>query len=192
MIEIDWIKDYNKDFICYECQQEYLKLGGFRGKKKLFYCSLCKNTKSSSIDLKRRSLHLKTNTPEDGVDWNREYKGEFVCPTCNTLGMKFKQRYINDKEEKRTRFICSNASCRKTCVTFYSITIEPVQDPINSSIIWYTNSKIKDFVCPKCKSKNIYFSHIERDRVVFKCRNKECKSLYLNRYTSLAIRGLQE
>lgn len=180
MIDIDWKKDYKGDFICYKCEQSKLVLGGFRGKNKLFLCPYCKACISSSINLKRRSQHLKLNLEDKGIDWNREYQGEFACPTCNSLGMKFKQRVTKKNGDKCVRFICPNPSCKQIYSTFHSIRIEPISDPVNPNIVWYTNQKIKDFVCLKCKSKNIYFDGIKDNKVQLKCRNKECKASYQN------------
>lgn len=103
------------------------------------------------------------------IDWKKDYRGEFVCPHCNTLGMKFlSKQHRNDIND--VRFSCPK--CRKTCKTYFLTNMHLVSDPTNSGVVWYTNHKIGGFICPSCQSENIYFTEIDgtTGKKRFRCR----------------------
>ncbi len=104
------------------------------------------------------------------IDWKKDYHGEFVCPKCNSLGMVPQGIHkLNNKKQ----FFCKH--CRKFLSDSINIDIKAVQDPLNDSVIWYTNYRIKYFVCPKCEDNNMYFSYINKhNKKIFLC--KSCKT----------------
>ncbi len=166
MIEIDWKNDYCHDFVCYKCQQAKLSLNGFQRGKRQFHCPQCQCQIPSSLSLNRRSLYLESRLVDEEIDWSKDYNDEFVCPKCSKLGMI--ARGINRCTNKR-QFYC--LSCKKVQQESCQINIRAISDPINSGLTWYTNHKVKGFICPECQSENIYFSQISYGKKRFLCRN---------------------
>ena len=76
------------------------------------------------------------------INWDEDYKREFICPQCSEENMKIKGR--NKCNQKY--FYC--LQCNKYCLESSRIDIEAVKDPLNSSIVWYTGYRIPEFVCP--------------------------------------------
>ncbi len=179
MVEINWHKDYQGEFICPKCEQKKLVLRGFFKGERLFYCSQCQYKILSSINLNRRSFYLESRLKDEHIDWNKDYQGEFVCSECGTLGMSV--RGIS-KSNKKRQFYCH--ICKKVQQESCDISIQAVNDPINHGVTWYTNHQIKDFICPQCQAQNIYFIGIEGNKKYFKCRScqaKQCDSICLTR-----------
>ena len=106
------------------------------------------------------------------INWQDEYKGEFICPECHTPGIVVKA-FI--KASNKRSFSCSN--CQKFMLESCEINIRVVKDPINEGIIWYTNHLIKSLLCLKCGEESIYFSRIDDGKKQFKCRscNYRCR-----------------
>lgn len=107
------------------------------------------------------------------IDWKKDYKGEFVCPECNTLGMVHRGFHkLNNKRQ----FFCR--SCRKLLSESFSINIKAVEDPVNLGVVWYTNHRYKDFSCQKCEDNNIFFTGIQSSKKRFQC--KSCKKYHFD------------
>lgn len=177
MIKANWKQDYCKDFTCYKCQQAKLNLAGMNRGRQQLRCSNCNSVVQLSININRRSWFLDSRLVDEQTDWEKSYKGEFICPECQSLGMIV--RGVHKSNNKR-QFWCS--SCKKTQLESCQINIRSISDPINAGLIWYTNHKIKGFVCPKCQCKNMYFAKIEDGKKRFRCRTcktyqKDCLSL---------------
>jgi integrase len=109
------------------------------------------------------------------IDWKKDYQGEFVCPSCNSFSMKF-LRKANRSSCKGLMFKCTQ--CNKCCKIPQPTNINPIADPTNEGVIWYTNHRIRGFICPNCQAKDIYFAEIDKDinKKRFKCRT--CKKRY--------------
>ncbi len=107
------------------------------------------------------------------TDWRKDYNGEFICPYCQ-------QRKIVLRGLNRHREQCFRCSyCGRHLQDSCRIYIQAVKDPINLGVIWYTNHKIRDFICPKCHEANIFFSHIKsRNKKCFLCRS--CQRRWLD------------
>lgn len=100
------------------------------------------------------------------IDWYNDYKGEFICQRCNQSGMCLAGKNKNRKQ----KFRCS--SCGRQCYDSCQINIQAVADPVNPELVWYTDHKIFDFVCPNCQARELYFRSIDQrmKRVLFTCR----------------------
>lgn len=109
------------------------------------------------------------------IDWKKDYNNEFVCPLCNKIGMQFLRKTYRHNI-KGARFICPH--CNQTCKAPLLTNIHPVADPTNKEVVWYTNHKIRDFICPSCQARNIYFDSINKEigKKRFKCRS--CRKRY--------------
>lgn len=129
MVEINWHKDYQGEFICPKCEQKKLVLRGFFKGERLFYCSQCQYKILSSINLNRRSFYLESRLKDEHIDWNKDYQGEFVCSECGTLGMSV--RGIS-KSNKKRQFYCH--ICKKVQQESCDISIQAVNDPINHGV----------------------------------------------------------
>lgn len=105
MIEIDWKKDYRREFVCPKCQYLGLKLNGMSRppkypnfSKRMFGCPACGRKTSESCE----------NNWIDGgfeVNWRTDYKvGEFACPNikCNA-----RQVRLAGKRNTKRSFICA-------------------------------------------------------------------------------------
>jgi integrase len=110
------------------------------------------------------------------INWEQDYKEEFICPKCNNEGMSIKRIIENNKRRFHCR-LCNNTE-QSTC----SLNIQPVKDLLNPGLYWYTDHRIEDFICYKCQDKNIYFQRIEERKINkiarFFCRT--CKSSLSN------------
>lgn len=102
------------------------------------------------------------------VDWNRDYQGEFICPNC--LKLNIVVRGVGKQTNKR-RFYCLH--CRHISQESCHLSIKAIADPTNLGVTWYTNHRIKDFICPECQVENIYFNLIRNGKPNFICRS--CK-----------------
>jgi integrase/transcription elongation factor Elf1 len=179
MLEINWEQDYQDDFICPSCEKSRLRLCGFHEGIKNFRCHNCNTYVLASIKLSGRFRCIKPSFKDEHIDWEKDYHGEFVCSNCNKRGMSV--GCIHKKTNKR-QFRCS--SCKKIEQASYDIDkIKRVEDPLNLGVIWYTNHRIKDFICAKCQDYNIYFTRIDNhNKKQFACRT--CKSV---QYESIII-----
>lgn len=107
------------------------------------------------------------------IDWRKDYNGEFVCPYCQQGQIAL---WGFNRHHKK-HFHCLR--CGKHTQASCQINIQAVNDPINKGVIWYTNHKIKDFVCPNCQERNIFFSQIKSGhKKCFLCRS--CKKKWLD------------
>lgn len=180
MIEINWKQDYCGEFICPRCHKGKMSLAGISHGKKKFICKDCQYQTQESINLNMRSRFLESRLKDEQVDWEKDYQGEFICPECYVLGMTV--RGIAKKENKRT-FYCF--ACCYVCHESCQINIQAVADPINLGITWYTNHRIKGFVCPECQAQNIYFQRLNKWQ-----ENKKsflCKSCNTHLYDSIYL-----
>jgi integrase/transcription elongation factor Elf1/Zn ribbon nucleic-acid-binding protein len=171
-VEINWKKDYHNEFVCPKCQQQKVGLGGFQRGKRQFYCKDCKCILPASISLNKRSLYLESRLKDKGIDWNKDYQGEFVCPKCQTSGMNV---WGVKKPNNKRMFRCS--TCRNVEQESCQIRIKAIPDPTNPKVTWYTNHRIRGFVCPECQAKDIYFVQTDKyNKVRFYCRScKKCQ-----------------
>ena len=112
------------------------------------------------------------------INWKQDYRDEFICPYCNALSMKYNSKINNNQDNiEQVRFYCPQ--CHKTCKAPHFININPVLDPTNEGVVWYRNYRIKEFICPHCDAKDIYFGGIEQrcHKKIFRC--KTCSKQYL-------------
>lgn len=121
------------------------------------------------------------------IDWKQDYKNEFVCPHCHKIGMIFFRRTYK-YNIKGAIFTCPN--CNQNCKAPLVIKINPIADLINKNVTWYTNHRIKGFICPDCQAENIYYAEIDKgtNAARFICRTcrKKCSAsntLRLNHVT---------
>ena len=114
------------------------------------------------------------------IDWKKEYCREFICPNCQTLGIT---AWGIQKSNNKRRFYCLN--CTKTQQESCQILIKAIPDPTNPKITWYTNHRIKKFVCPECQAEDVYFGRIDKyNKVQFlcrTCRKRQYSSIELTR-----------
>ncbi|MDJ0647391.1 MAG: site-specific integrase [Xenococcaceae cyanobacterium MO_188.B19] len=109
MREIDWKKDYHREFICPNCKALGMRLNGFNkgGQKRIFSCVTCNKEQRQSLDINIEQIADPINKE---VIWYR-YRGYkikgFICPECDAEDIYFRQ--IN-KYGKKT-FKCKN--CQK-------------------------------------------------------------------------------
>ena len=159
-MDINWDEDYKKDFTCYKCEKDKLRLNGLAQGKQQFKCLQCQSCLQLSIDLSRRSWYVKSR-------WKEDYQGEFVCPECHSLGITVKGFY--HKRKKRV-FKCPH--CRKLQQESCDVNYEPIEDSTNEGVIWYRNHRIDGFVCPECNAKQMYFgSFSKNNKKGFYCRS---------------------
>ncbi len=165
MMEINWKQDYQGDFICPKCEQSRLGLAGIQKGKRRFCCPVCKSTTLDSIQLNKRSIYLESRMRDENIDWEKDYQGEFICPECDTRGMSV--RGVLNRTNKRM-FSCP--ACKKIQKGSHNIRIIMIDDPLNPNTKWYTNHKIKGFICPECKTEDIYLKRIDKSKKkIFKC-----------------------
>jgi integrase/transposase-like protein len=168
MIEVDWKKDYQGEFICPRCNRSQMKHGGFRNGIKQLRCEECRHVTLVAIVLNQRSkyLDLDSKLRHETTDWGKDYQGKFICPNCHN----------SELSKQRQRFYCK--ACFKTYPVSCHIDIRAIADPINQGVTWYTSHRIKSFVCPKCQAENIYFVVLDYEKngkKLFECRT--CKSI---------------
>ncbi len=100
MMEINWSRDYQHEFICPHCDIQGLRLAGKDNytNRKLFRCSKCRKRISQCVNIKFPN----SNT---GINWNKDYKiGEFACPNkeCNSRDIR-----LASQSKKKQRFTCN-------------------------------------------------------------------------------------
>ena len=178
MIEIDWKKDYAREFVCPHCGDEMF-LAGHKHKKRQFECVSCHRQTLASLSLKSRLKYQESRLKDDGVDWGKDYQGEFICPHCNHEGMRpHRKHQLTQKRE----FYCRH--CQKLVAASCQINIQAIADPINSSITWYTQHKLEGLICPSCDDKNIYlYGLLENNKRNFICKTcgkRQSDSIDLN------------
>ncbi len=187
MMQVNWKQDYSKDFTCYKCQQAKFNLAGLnhRGKQQL-RCPKCNSVTQLAIKINQRSRFLDSRLVDSIVDWRQDYSGELICPECQAQGMRV--RKIGNYTKKR-RFYCPN--CRHTCPESCEINIKPVEDPLNPGLIWYTDHRYQDFLCPRCEAQDIFYQRIQYGKKAFFChacqkKTQDCLDLtnkVLKRYS---------
>lgn len=105
------------------------------------------------------------------VNWRKDYQGEFICPKCNQGNLSLRGFHRGKRQ-----FIC--ISCRSTTVESINlnrrslyIDIKAIQDPINPGVVWYTNHRYEEFVCPECQARDMYYLRIDKyNTKVYRCR----------------------
>ena len=155
MIEIDWHKDYQREFVCPHCGQQGLRLAGKR-RKRNFRCPNCQ---------KNTAVSHKIKIPEpNSINWRRDYQGEFICPHCDEKGLWLAG--FSSKGSKR-QFICRH--CQKTTRESNDIKLP---DP-NSQINWRRDYRVGEFACPNpnCHAREVrlFGSHGGRKQM-FRCQ----------------------
>lgn len=156
--------------------------GTAKSGKQKFVCKDYQRKIFSSIDLSQRSCFLESRLKDEQVNWGKDYQGEFICPKCHVLGMTV--RGIKKNMDKRY-FQCS--ACCHACLESYEINIQAVADPSNPAITWYTNHRIKGFICPECQAQNIYFGWIEKKSNKKLLNVELVRLLNMSRFISLVI-----
>ena len=99
MINIDWRKDYNGEFVCPECGQIGMRLDGRRSdnQKRRFECPKCYRISTTSVKFKLRP------------DWYKDYRnGEFDCPNpnCHSREIRVSHRIENASGQGKWTFVC--------------------------------------------------------------------------------------
>lgn len=112
------------------------------------------------------------------INWKKDYKGEFSCPKCQVTGMTVWG--INQAACKRV-FNC--LACRSNCLESCQTKIRAVTDPTNIGTTWYTNHRIRGFVCPNCQAEDIYFTGITKSSKKRFC----CKTCKKNQSDSIDL-----
>jgi integrase/transposase-like protein len=175
---IDWETDYHGEFVCPECDVKGMSARAVtKNNKRSFGCLRCKFTTLSCVDLRSRSKYLDSRLKDEHIDWETDYHGEFVCPECSA------EMYVLgiDNLDNKRLFRCSQ--CRKRLrESCHLDEMRRVEDPLNSGVEWYTNYRIKGFICPECQEENIYFTGIVSNKKRFQCRS--CQKIH---YDSIAI-----
>ncbi len=121
------------------------------------------------------------------ADWRKDYHGEFICPYCQ----QFKLVLWGFNRQRKKHFHCSH--CGRHSQDSCQIDIQAVNDPINLGVVWYTNHKIKDFICPKCQARNLFFSQIKPGgKKCFLCRSCKRKWLDSHDLTKSVVSHFQE
>jgi integrase len=139
------------------------------------------------------------------TNWKKDYRNEFICPNCNTLGLNFQRldssRKLKVEEAENLNAVLDFAGltqnseqdlssnikarkaarfycpdCHKTCQGECELYIRRVNDPNNPSLTFYTNHRLEGLVCPDCQSENLYFYAIENNKKRFICRT--CRKRY--------------
>lgn len=101
------------------------------------------------------------------INWKQDYRNEFICPKCDIQGMLHSGIF---KRDNKIQFRCNfcKAVQRESC----SIKIEQVEDPQIQGLTWYTDHRIKSFICPSCEAEDMYFSRINKQRKkIFSCHS---------------------
>jgi integrase len=85
MIDIDWRKDYKREFVCPHCGESGLRLWGKRDSlnyltaKRLFKCLKCSKNILESYD-----IEVRFDKGNNQTNWRQDYQvGEFICPNLN-------------------------------------------------------------------------------------------------------------
>lgn len=140
MLDVDWKKDYQGEFICPSCNLGRLVTAGNYGSKKILRCSNCNKRIYNSVD-------IRTTQKNRGVNWRRDYKGDFTCPDCEGVKLGLGGRRGQDKQ----RFNCP--SCKRQFPAYVGIEIA---DPL-TGINWKRDYK-GEFTCPHCNKNNLNLS----------------------------------
>ena len=100
------------------------------------------------------------------VSWEKDYKGEFICPYCHKYGLK-----LNGLKKSQDKRIFKCHSCQKNITSSHNIRVVEFVDN-KTSTIWYKGYRIDGFVCPSpdCNGRDIFFDSLTRDKKRFKCR----------------------
>jgi integrase len=112
------------------------------------------------------------------IDWSKDYQGEFVCPECQTLNMRLAGKQFSNNKR---RFICN--TCRQRYSESCQIDIRAITCPTNPEVTWYTNHRIKGFVCPECQAEDMYFAQTDKYNKIRFC----CRSCRKHQYNSIEL-----
>lgn len=95
------------------------------------------------------------------IDWDRDYKYEFICPYCEKQGLRLRSK---DRNNKR-RFSCPY--CRKKTIESYRVNLFDLCSKVN----WTKDYRIDDFICPNegCNSRNVRLGGHKRNKRRFRC-----------------------
>ena len=103
------------------------------------------------------------------INWEQDYKQEFICPKCDKRTVRFTGLIVN----KKIRFKCSN--CERLIAESCQIKLDK---KINIDVYgntWIRGQRMDKFVCPNCQVKSIIFLRFEKTKKQFQC--KKCKKL---------------
>jgi integrase len=103
------------------------------------------------------------------IDWNRDYKGEFVCPHCYRYNLQL-SGWTSNKHAKRL-FKCT--SCYKYTSESHNISLSDFGAKIN----WRRDYKLGEFACPnpECNARCMWLLGFAGGKRQFKC--KFCASM---------------
>ncbi len=102
MIEVNWAKDYEQEFICPKCEKGVLKFKGSNGSgNKYFRCDECERATNASCKLKAKKKFFDPNTNE--IWFYGQKIDNFICPKCEEKSIVF----IQIKQGKK-QFMCKN------------------------------------------------------------------------------------
>ena len=96
------------------------------------------------------------------IDWTRDYKYEFVCPSCDKLGLRLRGK---DRNNQR-RFGCP--CCRKKTSQSCRLNLSDSFSQVN----WKQDYRVGEFICPHedCQSKKMFMGGwIRQHKKNFKC-----------------------
>ena len=113
-MEIDWRKDYKREFTCPRCNEKGMKLAGksVHGKQQL-QCPTCKKVLCVYYDIK-----IDLRDVSSGINWRLDYRiGEFACPNpdCEARNV-----YLHGYAYGKRFFGCK--SCGATAVASHDLT----------------------------------------------------------------------
>ena len=95
----------------------------------------------------------------EAIDWERDYKREFVCPADDCDGKMYLQGRNGNKAKRMFR--CPK--CGRRCNQYVRANLPN----INTGINWYRDYKVGEFTCPRFKK--------EEDKYISLCNSRDIK-----------------
>lgn len=100
MIEVDWKKDYQGEFICPRCNRSQMKHSGFPNGIKQLKCEECRHRTVVVIAQNHRSryLGLASKLKHETIDWGKNIKENLFVPIviAQNSGIQKTQNPIRD------------------------------------------------------------------------------------------------
>ena len=87
------------------------------------------------------------------INWKQDYNNEFICPNCESKGLKYDRISRNKKVVFRCYF------CTKTVRNSFDIKSKPRKLTALEHKIWKEEYE-NEFICPKCNEKGLKFASI--------------------------------
>jgi integrase/transcription elongation factor Elf1 len=177
MVHINWKRDYKGEFLCPNCENSSLSIAGFDGKKKRFSCRNCNIKTVSHLNLESRSQYVESHLLKNkGTDWKKEYKGDFICPSCEKSPLS-----LSGTQNGIRKFHCCN--CHSYVLAYLSL----------KSCSKYSETRLRDeridwereyqgeFICPDCEkdgmiARGIHKGTEKREFYCSGCRKRQKES----------------